>query len=412
MEIVKQQRGEAVELKIQGRIDAYWSDHLTRSIEESVVGGARRIHLNLSRVDYLSSAGIRVLIMVNKHLRAMAGGLHVTHPSDSVLSVITLSGLDGMLLSDERATEEVETKSEHRRWETDTAVFHADDLVPGAKLKCQLVGDPRKLVEGGYEEGDAHTLNFPEATFGLGLGALGSSFAECRERVGEFIALAGTAAYLPTDGSNRPDSMVSEDAFVPQMNVLYGISGQGQFATQVRFEAKNVVPGVVTLPEIVAQLLQTTEADMVGLAMLAESSTLVGAALKKSESPTHPGETLLSFPTEQTFERTRCLIVGVAARRPLPGWRSVLDPLTGDAETVGHFHVTTFPNEPLPAGVVKMQPTVRQLFNEVSARKLLHLLHTDGTVQTEFVRGLCWFGPVDLPPTPARVAGAFNLRVR
>ena len=413
MDIVKQQKGDAVELRIQGRIDAYWSDHLTRSIEESVRSGTRRIHLNLSRVDYLSSAGIRVLITFDKQLKALEGGLMITNPSDSVMSVLTLAGLDKMLVAAEGSMEDIETKAEHRRWETETAVFHADDLAPGAKIRCQLVGDPRKLVEG-FDETDAHTLAFPESTFGLGLGALGSSFAECRERMGEFLAVAGASAYLPTDGSNRPDCMVSEDAFVPQMNVLYGIVGQGSFATQIRFEAKHVLPGIVTLPEILVQCLKAADTDMIGFAMLAECSSLVGAMLQKSESPTNPGESLLSFPTERIFEHLQCVVCGVVARRSLPEWASVMDPVADGTTMVGHLHVAAFPKAVLPYGVVDMNHTLRKLFTNVPTQKLLHLLTSDGSGQTEFVRGICWLGPVDLmqSPEPATAVGAFNLRIR
>ena len=413
MDIVKQQKGDAVEFKLQGRIDAYWSDHLTRSLEESVNAGTRHIQLQLSQVDYLSSAGIRVLLTINRQLKARDGGLVVTHPSESVLSVLTLAGLDQVFVVASSAPEELATQVEHRRWESATAIFNADDLSPGAKLSCHLVGDPRKLVEGGYDEDDARTVEFPAATFGLGLGAFGSNFAECRERVGEFLAVAGASGYLPNDGSNRPDCMVSEDEFVPQMNVLYGITGHGQFATRVRFEAKPVPPGVIALPELLTQCLDDAKAEMIGFVMLAECTSVVGASFKRSASPTDPNETLLSFPTDHVFERHLCVVVGVAASQPLPDWETVLDPVADGLDLTGHFHVVLFPNEPLPAGRPTLDTTVRQLFSQTSARNLLHLMHGDDSGQTEFVRGVCWFGPVDLPPAPEpkpAAAGSFGLR--
>ena len=60
MEIVKKQVQDILELHLEGRLDAYWADHLSASIEDSIRQGFHQLQLNLANVDYLSSAGIRV----------------------------------------------------------------------------------------------------------------------------------------------------------------------------------------------------------------------------------------------------------------------------------------------------------------------------------------------------------------
>jgi hypothetical protein len=56
MEIVTQQLGEALEVKVKGRLDNYWTEHLRGNLEEVIRGGAHGIRLNLSEISFLSSA--------------------------------------------------------------------------------------------------------------------------------------------------------------------------------------------------------------------------------------------------------------------------------------------------------------------------------------------------------------------
>lgn len=87
----------------------------------------------------------------------------------------------------------------------------------------------------------------------------------------------------------------------------------------------------------------------------------------------------------------------MAARKSIPPWNVVLEPLGGGTELVGHFHAAVFPLQPVPEGIVDMHTIVRKLFTDEVPQKLMHLLPADGDQQSEFVRGVCWVGPVDQP---------------
>ena len=56
MEIVTQQLGDALEVKVKGRLDNYWTEHLRGNLEEVIRGGAHGIRLNSIR-DFLSQFG-------------------------------------------------------------------------------------------------------------------------------------------------------------------------------------------------------------------------------------------------------------------------------------------------------------------------------------------------------------------
>ena len=103
MQITKVQRGEFVEVRISGRLDGYWADHLTTGLAEVVREGGHQIRVNLSEVSFLSSAGIRVLVQFFKQLRAIDGSLAVCNPSEHVSQVLDLAGLRGLLISTDDA---------------------------------------------------------------------------------------------------------------------------------------------------------------------------------------------------------------------------------------------------------------------------------------------------------------------
>jgi len=84
---------ELFEIQVEGRLDATQAAPLEKEVEEAVRGGRYHIRLNLSRVVFLSSAGIRVLLKSHQMLRKLNGSFGVLDPSPAVLSVLELSGL-------------------------------------------------------------------------------------------------------------------------------------------------------------------------------------------------------------------------------------------------------------------------------------------------------------------------------
>ena len=68
MEITRKTGTDGLELVVEGRIDAYWADHLTAALDEALRGGADRISLDLHGVAYLSSGGIRALLVAYREL--------------------------------------------------------------------------------------------------------------------------------------------------------------------------------------------------------------------------------------------------------------------------------------------------------------------------------------------------------
>ena len=415
MEITVETSGEATKLKVKGRLDGYWADHLAKALEAEIRRGSHHLLLDLSEVVFLSSAGIGTLVRFYKQLREIQGSLLVSSASEQVRKVLEISRLTDMLCAGPGAATGVAappgapvpaTPRPSLRLETHGALVDVFPRAPDAKLKCRLVGSPDLLRGCRFRQDQCRTLQFPESTFGLGLGALGDSFEECRGRFGEFIVVGGAVAYLPTDGTNVPDYLVAEGISLPDVQVCYGLACQGQFAKMARFEAKNEA-GTVTLTQWVEVALEIAGAERVGLVLVAESAGLMGAALRRPPTVEAPQNTpfefpqireWLSFTAEPAYSRSLALVVGVATRGDAGALAPMLRPLSAGTPLAGHFHAAAFSYRPLQKGEIELKKTVTSLFETQALQGLLHLLSDDraiaGAGQSEFVRGACWLAPL------------------
>lgn len=417
MQIKTETTGDLFELHVQGRLDNNWSGHLTNAIDDGLRQGYHRVVLDLSGVEYISSAGISVLVSAHQQLQAIKGFFAVCEASPQVEEVLRLTGLAKMLIYDlakARSAPSVglTTMQPMFRVASDRGMdLELFDLHRGKVIRCRTIGDPGLLANGQFEAQHCRNVAFPATTFGLGLGAFGASFEECQSRFGEFLAVAGTAAQLPTGSSSKPDYQVAAGTFVPEAKTLYGLTCEGELAQLIRFEPTED-HGVTPLSDLVEQCLNMSEAGLAGMVIVAETDGLIGAALSRSPALVaasgtsrfeHPEiRNWLAFTPEHTFSRSLALIVGVAARGELPEFAlplaPFLRPLGTGGSLQGHFHAAVFSYRPLKRGNLNLRQTVATLFESEELQGVLHLLGDhraiSGAGESEFVRGACWIGPI------------------
>src|SRR5262249_4387417 len=148
----------------------------------------------------------------------------------------------------------------------------------------ELIGDPTKMAGRGYSAGDDRPWRAAPDGVALGLGALGPGFEACCGRYGEFLAVAGVAAYRPSEGPNRPDFEQAAGAFIPEVRVLYGMAfSMDANARLVKFEAKgDPLNQSIALSKLAEACLDQSETRTVGMVLIGETDGLVGAALRRS----------------------------------------------------------------------------------------------------------------------------------
>src|SRR5262245_14420283 len=413
MEITpRRHEGDEAEVELRGRLDAYWADQLSGDLDQLVRGGAHRLWLDLSGVTYLSSLGIGILVKFQKELSRLGGSLKVINPSEPVKEVLTVVRLHAMLIGEPPAARGGTTQPYRafRRAETherNGVAYETFETEADRPLNCRTVGDPAPLFQGRhFGPEDCRAVALGGDSFAVGVGALGQSFEDCQGRFGEFLAAAGAAAYLPTDGTNVPDYFLLGGGTVPRVRLCYGLVFEGPFARLARFESRRDT-GTVTLTELVEFGLDLAQADCVGVVLVAETAGLMGAALRRSpalEGPpddpfAHPQiRDWLTFTGEHVGRGTTTLVAGVAARGGGGALAPLLRPLGPGPTPVGHFHAAAFSYRTLPKGEIDLQTTVAALFEQQSLQSILHLLgdyrEATGVGESEFVRGACWVGPI------------------
>jgi anti-anti-sigma factor len=404
MEITRVDREGIPELLVSGRMDGYWSRHLEESIDELMREGIHHIRLNLSKTAYISSAGIRILLHALKQFSAVGGALQVVDPSPAVQKVISLAGLGQMLLTPPGPEKTEAGLKPAKHFEEGECHFDIYDCQPGAQLTCRVAGLPERLASASFSMDDASSLILPSGVFALGLGAFGDSYEACRDRFGEFLAVAGCAAGQPADESGSADYMVSSGSLVPNVLTLYHLCCHGDFDKLIRFES-NPNGGAAKFGKTIAACMSAAAIPAAGLVLVAESAGLLGASLKRSPTNNSPLfrypeiRQWLSFSPVRTHTRSVVVIAGVAVQLPAPApIAAMLRPITPDAALLGHFHAAIFGYHPLRRGYIELEPLVKQLFETGGLQGVLHLLSDDragsGAGDSEFTRGACWIGPL------------------
>ena len=97
LEINRESNGDEILLKCTGRLDANQTGHLNDYIDRLVREGLYQISLDMTGIEYLSSAGIRSLVTQYKNLKAINGNFHIAAMSENVRQVLNMVGMVEML---------------------------------------------------------------------------------------------------------------------------------------------------------------------------------------------------------------------------------------------------------------------------------------------------------------------------
>ncbi|GAB6041643.1 STAS domain-containing protein [Endothiovibrio diazotrophicus] len=92
MNLSEEQRDHAVLLTPEGRLDSNTSQAFEKRVMERIEGGDLRLVIDFSQLDYISSAGLRVLLMTAKRLKPAGGALALCGMRDHIREVFELSG--------------------------------------------------------------------------------------------------------------------------------------------------------------------------------------------------------------------------------------------------------------------------------------------------------------------------------
>ena len=92
MEIDINEQHKALIVSVAGKMDAINAPKLEKTISIYVESGKRTIILDFDKLDYISSAGLRVVLMFAKQLKANKQELMISGLKNSVKNVFELCG--------------------------------------------------------------------------------------------------------------------------------------------------------------------------------------------------------------------------------------------------------------------------------------------------------------------------------
>jgi anti-anti-sigma factor len=98
MQIQQSSRDGVAIVSPRGRIDTTTSGAVEDTIRHVVDGGVRNLIVDLSGVEYISSAGLRVFLVLAKRMRDLRGKLVLSGMTEPVRQVFQLAGFMALFL--------------------------------------------------------------------------------------------------------------------------------------------------------------------------------------------------------------------------------------------------------------------------------------------------------------------------
>ncbi len=389
---------------LAGRLDGFGAKEA-----EKLVGGERidcPLVLDCADLSYLSSAGVRFLLTLQKSAAASGSALALSALQPFCASVLEMSGLSGMIpiyattADAVRALRGGGVSTEGERCETvaGTFVFHTVGSTAGT---IDILGDIANVIDCAITPELVAGKPFFESEYSLGLGALGGKPEDYLPVMGEAIMVAGTMVWLPTDGNDTPDYMIPRKASTTVvLQTGFNASIRGGFNEFVEFTA--APGGPASVREIYRALFDLAKArrpdyrGVLGLAMRAEIHEAFGAGITKSPllSNRPANGKMITDPSnyDEWFESdkiprnqgTTALICG--AGEDLNADLSAIDqerlrrmfyinPANKGAQNeVLHNHAVFFRNAPAPGGTRDMDVEMRRVVDAGEFVDMRHLL--------------------------------------
>ncbi|MCR5121139.1 MAG: STAS domain-containing protein [Ruminococcus sp.] len=95
MKLTKAMDGNALTIEIEGRVDTITSPELEKMIHE-FSEKAESLFLDFAKVEYISSAGLRVLLAAHKAM-SKKGGMKIKNADEDIMEIFEVTGFTDIL---------------------------------------------------------------------------------------------------------------------------------------------------------------------------------------------------------------------------------------------------------------------------------------------------------------------------
>lgn len=94
MEVVEENIGSVNVFRLDGRLDSNTAPEFEKRIFEYIQNGNDAMVLDFANLDYISSAGLRVILKASKNLQGQQGRIVICEMHDYVREVFEIAGFD------------------------------------------------------------------------------------------------------------------------------------------------------------------------------------------------------------------------------------------------------------------------------------------------------------------------------
>ncbi len=270
-------------LKISGRIDSITSPEIEQKLNELLSTGIRTVLIELSEVNYISSAGLRVFLTIQKQLVKASGEIIFIGIGKNIYEIFDLGGFaqlfkffDSLELFNNSS---IHGDSVEEILEIGKIKFVIKKISEQKKDTLVTFGEPSKVQKAEFTEDDIIILNQEKIKFGTGLASFGESFNDIKDYFGESLILNNSLYFYPAIKNSAVDYILyGENAKNHNYQFLHGFGFNGKFNKIISFEG---IEQFVKTTELFDGLFNSINSDIAGVVFIAESKGFWGMNLKK-----------------------------------------------------------------------------------------------------------------------------------
>lgn len=96
MKIESKKEGRKLILRLQGRLETATAPQLQRIVEQKL-DDIGELQIDMEELEYVSSAGLRVLLAASKKMKAQDGAMQIYHVNRDIQGVFEITGFSNIL---------------------------------------------------------------------------------------------------------------------------------------------------------------------------------------------------------------------------------------------------------------------------------------------------------------------------
>ena len=97
MEILKQRNNKELTIILKGELNTVTSFDLDKVVDGDDLKNVQTLIFDMAELSYLTSAGLRVLLVAQRLMNDRKGKLIVRHVNEAIMEVFTITGFNNVL---------------------------------------------------------------------------------------------------------------------------------------------------------------------------------------------------------------------------------------------------------------------------------------------------------------------------